>query len=44
MSPTLSIKCDYPDLPVVKRRQEFLELLKNHQVIITSVEDITKNK
>jgi RNA helicase HrpA len=38
MSPTLSIKCDYPDLPVVKRRQEFLELLKKHQVIIVQAD------
>ncbi|MFA6835985.1 MAG: ATP-dependent RNA helicase HrpA [Fibrobacteraceae bacterium] len=32
------LKIEYPDLPVVKRRLEFLELLKKHQVVIVKAD------
>ena len=38
MSLNLSIKFDYPDLPVVKKHQEFLEALKKFQVLIVESE------
>lgn len=31
-------KIEYPDLPVVKKREEFLELLKSHQVVIVKAD------
>lgn len=33
-----TLKIEYPDLPVVKKREEFLELLKSHQVIIVKAD------
>lgn len=38
MSPTSSIKFEYPDLPVVLHRQEFLELLKIRKVVIVQAD------
>ena len=32
------LKIEYPDLPVVKKRAEFLELLKKHQVVIVKAD------
>jgi RNA helicase HrpA len=32
------LKIEYPDLPVVKKREEFLELLKKHQVVIVKAD------
>lgn len=32
------IKIEYPDLPVVKKREEFLSLLKNRQVVIVKAD------
>ena len=34
----LKAPIEYPDLPVVKKREEFLELLKNHQVVIVKAD------
>ncbi len=34
----LNFKIDYPELPVVEHREEFLELLKNHQVVIVKAD------
>lgn len=38
MSLNLSIKCEYPDLPVVSHRQEFLDLVEKHQVVIVQAD------
>lgn len=38
MLQSLLPKCEYPDLPVVKHREKFLELLKSHQVIIVQAD------
>lgn len=32
------LKIEYPDLPVVKKREEFLTLLKKHQVVIVKAD------
>ena len=33
-----ALKIEYPELPVVEHREEFLELLKNHQVVIVKAD------
>lgn len=38
MSPTSSTSFEYPDLPVVKKRREFLELLEKHSVVIVQAD------
>ena len=36
--PRIPSRIEYPDLPVVKKREEFLELLKHRQVIIVKAD------
>lgn len=38
MSLNSSIKFEYPELPVVEHRQEFLDLLQSHQVVIVQAD------
>lgn len=35
---TEAFKIDYPELPVVEHKEEFLKLLKSHQVVIVKAD------
>ena len=34
----MSLKIDYPELPVVEHREEFFEMLEKHQVVIVKAD------